>query len=248
MGQTPARNGLIGAHTARPQVTNRHRQETPRVVNLVIPSFPEPSTGRSGQRYANTKRAHDPTTRHQAPTRQCWTSSSGIGRSEMLAVASAAPTPTAAAAIKQSAWCSVMPLSAKSRRQRPARWPSAAPNGATRSACTRRRATGSSSGLRPRQISSTDTADTHGSTPARRKLRRRSAAGRPRSASISTVESSSNRDTLSPTGADRPAAGRGPSRPRRRPNRGRCRRSSRATIRSRPSDARHRGRAGSLPR
>ena len=57
----------------------------------------------SGQRHANTKRAHDPTTRHQAPTRQCWTSSSGIGKSEMLAVASAAPTPTAAAAIKQSA-------------------------------------------------------------------------------------------------------------------------------------------------
>ena len=89
----------------------------------------------SGQRYANTKRAHDPSTRHQAPTRQCWTSSSGIGKSEMLAVASAAPTPTAAAAIKQSAWCSVMPLSANSRRQRPARWPSAAPNGAIRSAC-----------------------------------------------------------------------------------------------------------------
>ena len=85
-------------------------------------------------------------------------------------MASAAPTPTAADAMRQSAWCSVIPRDANSRRHRPARWPSAAPNGAKRSAPTSRRASGSSSGWRPRQISSTDTADTHGSTPTREGL------------------------------------------------------------------------------
>ena len=130
----------------------------------------------------------------QRPEGQCWTSSSGIGKSATFAVANTAPAPTADAAIRQSAWCRVTPIAACSLRQRPARRPSATPKGAVLSACTRRRAAGSSSDRRPRQISSTDIADTQGATPWRLNIRRRSAAGFPLSASINTVESSRSRD------------------------------------------------------
>ena len=44
-----------------------------------------------------------------SPTGQCRTSSSGSGKSETFAVANAAPTPKADAAIRQSAWWRVMP-------------------------------------------------------------------------------------------------------------------------------------------
>ena len=121
----------------------------------------------------------------------------------MLAVARLAPTPAAAAAIRQSAWWRVTPRAANSRRQAPARIPSAAPRGAKRSALKSRRAPSASCGRRPRQISSTDTAQTHGSTPSRRSRATRTAAGRPRKASMSTVESSNSRDIFQPFQPDR---------------------------------------------
>lgn len=112
----------------------------------------------------------------------------------MFAVANPAPTPTADAAIRQSAWWRVIPRPANSRRQRPARCASAARRGVNRSARTRRRADSSSSDRRPLQISSIEMGETHGSTPTRLNSLIRSAAGRPRSASMSTVESRTNRD------------------------------------------------------
>ena len=160
-----------------------------------------------------------------------------MGKSLTLAVASAAPTPTAAAATKQSAWWRVMPLAAYSRRQRPERWPSTTPSGASRSAATRRRAAASSGGRNPRHISSTDTTDTHGSTPWRRRVRRRSAAARPLSASIKTVVSSNRRDTLNPTVSDRCAAAREPTPQGRHPSRVQCRRLNPKTPQSHPTGA-----------
>ena len=179
-----------------------------------------------------------------APTSQCRTSSSIIGKSETFAVANAAPTPTADAAIRQSAWWRVMPRSAYSRRHRPARAASAACKGASRSARTRRRAVDSSPGRRPRHISSIEITDTHGSTPTRLSPLTRSAAGRPLSASIRTVESSNSRDMLSRTAESLHCAAPGPSPRDPRPTRGLCRRLSPRMLRCRPSDARHQGRAG----
>ena len=126
-----------------------------------------------------------PDARHRAvpvahsPAGQCRSSSSGIGKSETFAVARAAPIPAADAATRQSAWWSMIPRSANSRRHRPARSASAARSGASRSALTRRRADGSSPDRSPRHISSTEIADTHGSTPTRLRLLTRPAAGRP---------------------------------------------------------------------
>ena len=127
------------------------------------------------------------------PTGQRSTITSRMGKSSTLSVAMVALIPLAAAAIKQSAWCNVTPSSANSRRQLPAWMACATPRGAKRSPLNRRRAAPSSPCRRPRQISSTDIAQTHGSMPRRRKPDTRDAAGRPRSASIRTVESSNSR-------------------------------------------------------
>ena len=157
-----------------------------------------------------------------SPTGQCRTSSSGSGKSETFAVANAAPTPKADAASRQSAWWRVMPRSANSRRQRPARSASAACSGASRNARTSRRADSSSPDRSPRHISSIEIADTHGSTPTRLNRLTRSAAGRPRRASIRTVESSISRDMLSQTAESHRFAAPGPSPRGPRPTRGRC--------------------------
>ncbi len=114
----------------------------------------------------------------------------------MLPVARLAPTPNVAAAMRQSAWCRVVPRLANSLRQVPARSPSDTPSGASRRPRKSLRTAGSSSGRIPRQISSTEMAHTQGSTPALRRLANRDAAGLPRSASIRTVESNNKRDTV----------------------------------------------------
>ena len=149
---------------------------------------------------------------------QCSTVSPGIGKSAVFAVASPAPTPTAAEAMRQSAWCSVMPCWENWRRHSPARIPSVTPSGARRRPRKSRSATDSSSGSRPRQISSTEMAQTHGSVPSRRRPATRAAAGRPRSASIRTVESRRSRATT-----HRPS-----DQPERRASPRRCRRTQAA--------------------
>ena len=83
-----------------------------------------------------------------------------------------------------------MPPPANWRRHCPARIASDGPNGAHRKPRTSRPATPSSPGSRPRHISSIEIAQVHGSSPWRRRARRRSPAGRPRRASMRTVESS----------------------------------------------------------
>ena len=103
-----------------------------------------------------------------------------MGKSSILAVASAAPIPAAAAAIRQSAWCKVTPREANDLRHVPARLPSATPSGASRSPLNSRRACDSSPGSSPRHTSSTETAQAQGSVPVRRSPATRAAAGRPR--------------------------------------------------------------------
>ena len=184
----------------------------------------------------------------QAPTGQCSTDTSRIGKSLMLAVASAAPTSAAAAAIRQSAWCRVIPRCAKSRRHAPALRPCAMPSGATRSPFSRRRAASSSSGCSPRHISSTETAQTHGSTPMRRKRATRTPAGRPRSASINTVESSSKRAMVSRCDDHHHDVVAVPIRRDHRPSRGRGQESHPKPTRCRPSVVHRQGRGGSSRR
>ena len=179
------------------------------------------------------------------PTGQCWTFSSVIGKSSTLAVASAASMPAAAAAIRQSAWCSVTPLRANARRQAPARMPSAAPRGARRRPLNNRRATASSPGCRPRQISSMEITQAHGCVPVLLREASRAAAALPRSASMSTVESSSSRATVSQSGAHPRDAVAAPTPRGLRPTRGRNPASCRAWLRYRPSDARFPNRAES---
>ena len=81
-----------------------------------------------------------------------------MGKSSTFAVASAAPTPAAAAATRQSAWCRVTPRIAYDRRQLPARIPSAAPSGARRRPLNSRLAGCSSPGRRPRHLLDRDRA------------------------------------------------------------------------------------------
>ena len=171
-----------------------------------------------------------------------------MGKSSTFAVASAAPMPAAAAATRQSAWCRVMPRMACERRQAPARIPSAAPSGARRSPLKSRLAESSSPGRSPRQISSTEIAHVHGSVPMRRSPATRSAAGRPRSASMSTVVSSRSRAIVNPSAANHPVSAGVPTLPDRRPIRVRSRTRRRARTRCRPSVVRPRGHAGSAPR
>ena len=171
-----------------------------------------------------------------------------MGKSPAFAVASGAPMPAAAAATRQSAWWSVTPISANDRRQLPARLPSAAPNGARRRPLNSRRACSSSPDRNPRQISSTEIAQAHGSVPVRRRPARRAAAGRPRSASMSTVVSSSKRATVNPNVVGYRVAACAPTWPDRRPTRAPSRTSCRAQPRYRPSDVRPRDHAGSVRR
>ena len=186
--------------------------------------------------------------RIHAPIGQCCTSISLMGKSSTLAVASAAPMPAAAAATRQSAWCRVMPRMACERRQAPARIPSATPSGARRSPLKSRLAESSSPGRSPRQISSTEIAHVHGSVPMRRSPATRSAAGRPRSASMSTVVSSRSRAIVNPSAANHPVSAGVPTLPDRRPIRVRSRTRRRERTRCRPSVVRPRGHAGSAPR
>ena len=166
----------------------------------------------------------------------------------MFAVAIAAPTPLAAAAIRQSAWWSVLPRSANACRQVPARWPSATPSGARRSPRNSRCAIDSSPGRKPRQISSTEMTHTHGSTSKRRKPATRAAAGRPRSASIRTVESSSSRAMVSRCAGYHRVAAVEPTLRGRYPNHGRCRGAAPGRLQCRPSASRPQDRAGSFRR
>ncbi len=129
---------------------------------------------------------------------QCSTISSGMGKSATFAVAKFASIPTAAAAMRQSAWCTVTPFVANWRRQLPARMPSAAPRGASRRPRNNRSATACSIGRKPRQISSMEITHTQGSMPCRLRPAVRREAGRPRSASIRTVESSNKRGNAQP--------------------------------------------------
>ena len=136
----------------------------------------------------------------------------------------------------------------RERRQAPARIPSAAPSGARRSPLKSRLAESSSPGRSPRQISSTEIAHVHGSVPMRRSPATRSAAGRPRSASMSTVVSSRSRAIVNPSAANHPVSAGVPTLPDRRPIRVRSRTRRRARTRCRPSAVRPRGHAGSAPR
>ena len=124
------------------------------------------------------------------PTGQCSTVSSRMGKSLGLPVASRPPSESAAAATRQSAWASVRPRRANSRRHSPACQPSAAPNGAIRSPVKSARAGACSRGLSPRTVSSTLMAHTYGASSASRSASRRlRASARPRRRSISTVVS-----------------------------------------------------------
>ena len=77
-----------------------------------------------------------------------------------------------------------MPRPANCRRHCPARLPSDGPNGAHRKPRTSRCAMASSPGSSPRQSSSIKMAQVQGSSPWRRRARRRLPAERPRRASI----------------------------------------------------------------
>ena len=178
---------------------------------------------------------------------QASTRSSLMGKSCTFAVAREAEIPTAAAAMRQSAWCRVVPAAAKSRRQVPARRPSGTPSGANRRPRNSRTAWVSSSGWSPRQISSTEMAHTHGCVPRRRNPATRSAAGRPRRASMSTVESSSSRATIRCAGCRLHVVG-APRWPGRRPRRAPKRVVSRGPIPHRPNVVRLRGPAAPLLR
>ncbi len=208
----------------------RHRRRRRRRARRVAILASAEATGRAGY----------------SPTGQCWSLSSSIGKSAGLPVASAAPTPIAAAAIRQSAWWTVTPWLASERLHVPASSPSATPSGASRRPRKSRRAAGSSCSRIPRQISSTEIAHTHGSSPTRRISRSRWAAGRPRSTSMSTVESSSSRAIVS-RHVERRRAVPSPTRRGRHPSHDHDRRWRRSPTPVRPSAARRRARDGSVP-
>ncbi len=172
-----------------------------------------------------------------SPTGQCSRSSPSIEKCLGLPVASRAPIPTAAAAIRQSAWLSVTPSRACSLRQHPARTPSSRPSGAMRIPSRKRNTSGSSRSRVPRSTSSTLMAQIHGNCPTSRKPRIRCAAGLPRKASISTVVSSSSR-TLSRHAWDRPSVQRSPRQRCRYPTHVLNRRERPSQLRCPPSVAR----------
>ncbi len=150
----------------------------------------------------------------QPPAGQCSTTMSFIGKSRGLPVTRCAPTANAAAATRQSAWLSVVPWAAKSRRQRPAASPSVSPSGAIRSPRRSLRTVASSPRRAPRHTSSMLMAHTKGGGDEARTSRSRSAAGRPRSTSMRTVVSSNRRGTAESAHAPRVGAALTPHPPR----------------------------------
>lgn len=128
------------------------------------------------------------------PTGQNSTLISGIGKSFGLPVAKRPPMLTAAAATRQSACESVFPRSENSRLQRPAISPSALPSSTIRNPAKRASAAANSRSKRPRTTSSMFIGEVKGVSPITRSAKSCFAAGRPLSASIRTVVSTSIAD------------------------------------------------------
>lgn len=115
-----------------------------------------------------------------------------------------------------------MPRLANKPLQLPARTPSAIPSGAILKPLKSRCAFVVSPSSKPRHISSTEIAQAHGSTPSRLSRITRVAAGRPRSTSISTVESKSRRAMVNQIEVRRHAVADAPKQLGRHPTHGLC--------------------------
>lgn len=100
--------------------------------------------------------------------------------------------------------------------------PSAIPSGAILKPLKSRCAFVASPSSKPRHISSTEIAQAHGSTPSRLSRITRAAAGRPRSTSISTVESKSRRAMVNQLKVCRHAVPDAPKQLGHRPTHGLC--------------------------
>ena len=176
------RDGIGFRATAKPgdRLSRRHRQRNRRPAEAGAGRRPA-SAGRPGLHAPAASRTGSPVS----------TASPSIGKSFGLPVARVAPTPTAAAATRQSACASVTPRSANERRHSPASSPSSRPRRAIRRPSKRSRAVSTSEGRRPRTVSSTLTAHVQSaSRPPPASFSLSIVPGRPRNTSIRTVVSS----------------------------------------------------------